>query len=144
MFLFPFLSFPTNQGYGRDDGQSGGYPIGVIARGPVGSGGTSSSAGTSAPTNGGSNPPPDADGYPSRFEGGTRSGAGYGGQQQPFSRRAPLAAGATPGVAPATLGERYGYSDRLPNTNTLSIGPSNIASSSGRFFLSKYNLNLIY
>ena len=76
-----------------------------------------------------------ADGYPARFEGSARSYAQQqqpplpppSQQQQPFIRRPPATASAT-----AALAERYGYSDRLSNnSNTLSIGPNNIASSSG-------------
>ena len=111
----------SNPGY---DNQSI-YPIGVIARG-----GSANGSGSVAPDA--------ADGYPSRYDGG--GGVGGGGRgygqppppaqpqsQPPFIRRPQTASAAT-----AALAERYGYSDRLPNSgNTLSIGPSNIASSSG-------------
>jgi len=97
----------------------------VIARGPVGSAGPATGPG--APTNGGSSSTQDPEGYAPRFEAGTRPYAQQQQQQQPFSRRAPAPAGVILGGVSAPLADRYGY----PNSNTLSIGPNNIASSSG-------------
>ena len=103
--------FFTNLGYGREESQAV-YPIGAIARGPMGSGPATGSSG--ALSSGGPSAVVEPDPYPPRFEAGARSGSA------PY-RRAPVTAGTVAG------GTTHGYGA----TNTLSIGPTNIASSSG-------------
>ena len=108
--------FYTNLGYGREEGQPV-YPIGAIARGVVGSGATATGSG-GAPSSVSPATVVEPEPYPPRFEAAARAGSA------PY-RRAPVTAGTV--AAGGTTAERYGYG----TTNTLSIGPTNIASSSG-------------
>ena len=109
------IQFFTNLGYGREETQPV-YPIGVIARGPMGSGAASTGPGApSGPAATVAEPDP----YPPRFEASAWSGSA------PY-RRAPVIAGTVAGGVTGAP-DRYGYG----TTNNLSIGPTNIASSSG-------------
>ena len=108
--------FFTNLGYGREESQPV-YPIGAIARGAIGSGATATGS-VGAPSSVGPATVVEPEPYPPRFEAAARSGSA------PY-RRAPVIAGTV--AAGGTTADRYGYG----TTNTLSIGPTNIASSSG-------------